>query len=69
EQEPAAAVAIVLWLVTFAAACVAGVPLLIHEGWSMGDLRRLASEEAADKERGEHASVSDAAKRKREAPR
>lgn len=69
EKEPAAAVAIVLWLVTFAAACVAGMPLLIHEGWSMGDLRRLASEESADEERGEHASVSDAAKRKREGPR
>lgn len=69
EKEPAAAVAIVLWLVTFAAACVAGLPLLIHEGWSMGDLRRLAREEAADEERGEHASISDAAKQKREAPR
>ena len=69
EQEPAAAVAIVLWLVTFAAACVAGMPLLIHEGWSMGDLRRLAREEAADEERGEHASVSDVAKQKRETPR
>ena len=69
EKEPAAAVAIVLWLVTFAAACIAGVPLLIHEGWSMGDLRRLAREEAADEERGEHASISDVAKRKREAPR
>lgn len=69
EKEPAAAVAIVLWLVTFAAACVAGMPLLIHEGWSMGDLRRLAREEAADEERGEHAAISDAAKQKREAPR
>ncbi len=69
EKEPAAAVAIVLWLVTFAAACVAGMPLLIHEGWSMGDLRRLAREEAADEERGEHASVSDVAKQKRETPR
>lgn len=69
EKEPAAAVAIVLWLVTFAAACVAGMPLLIHEGWSMGDLRRLAREESADEERGEHASISDAVKQKREAPR
>jgi uncharacterized protein (TIRG00374 family) len=69
EKEPAAAVAIVLWLVTFAAACLAGVPLLIHEGWSMGDLRRLAREESADEERGEHASISDVAKQKGEAPR
>ncbi|MGH9864515.1 MAG: lysylphosphatidylglycerol synthase transmembrane domain-containing protein [Candidatus Acidiferrales bacterium] len=69
EKEPAAAVAIVLWLVTFAAACIAGVPLLIHEGWSMGDLRRLAREEAVDEERGEHVSIADGAKRKRETPR
>ncbi len=69
EKEPAAAVAIVLWLVTFAAACVAGVPLLIHEGWSMGDLRRLAREEAVDEEHGGHASISDVAKQKRKMPR
>ncbi len=69
EKEAAAAVAIVLWLVTFAAVCVAGAPLLIREGWSMGDLRRLAREEAADEERGEHASVADAPKRTRETPR
>lgn len=69
EREPAAAVAIVLWLVTFAAACLAGVPLLIHEAWSMGDLRRLAREEAKDEEQGGHASIADVAKRKRETPR
>jgi len=69
EKEPAAAVAIVLWLVTFAAACIAGVPLLIHEGWSMGDLRRLAREEAVDEEHGGHASISDVAKQKRKMPR
>lgn len=69
EKEPAAAVAIVLWLVTFAAACVAGMPLLIHEGWSMGDLRRLASEEAADEEHEGHASISGAPEKKEERPR
>ena len=69
EKEPAAAVAIVLWLVTFAAACIAGVPLLVHEGWSMGDLRRLAREEAVDEEHGGHASISDVAKQKRKMPR
>lgn len=69
EKEPAAAVAIALWLVTFAAVCIAGVPLLIHEGWSMGDLRRLAREEAADEEHGGHASMTDAPRQKREKPR
>ena len=61
--EPAAAAAIILWLVTFSACCLGGVPLLIHEGWSMGDLRRMArAEEAAEdagthlKEIGDHAS-------------
>ncbi|HKV27651.1 MAG TPA: lysylphosphatidylglycerol synthase transmembrane domain-containing protein [Candidatus Acidoferrales bacterium] len=65
EKEPAAAVAIVLWLVTFAAACIAGLPLLIHEGWSMGDLRRMAREEAANEEQGGHASIADVGKRER----
>lgn len=45
-QEAAAAAAIVLWLVTFSAPCIGGVPLLIHAGWSIGGLRRLAREEA-----------------------
>jgi len=42
EQEPAAAAAIVLWLITFAACSLAGVPVLIREGWSLGKLRHLA---------------------------
>lgn len=45
ESEPATAAAMVLWLVTFAACSVAGVPLLIHEGWSIGELRRTAERE------------------------
>lgn len=44
EKEPAAAAAIVLWLVTFVASSLAGVPLLIHEGLSVGKLRHLAEE-------------------------
>jgi glycosyltransferase 2 family protein len=54
QQEPAAAAAIILWLVTFATACIGGVPLLIREGWSVGDLRRLARAEAAAEEAGTH---------------
>ena len=45
EREPAVAVAIVLWLITFAACSLAGVPLLIREGWSLGELRRIAAHE------------------------
>jgi uncharacterized protein (TIRG00374 family) len=53
-QEPAAAVAIILWLITFSASCIGGVPLLIHEGWSMGDLRQMARDESAAEEAGTH---------------
>jgi uncharacterized protein (TIRG00374 family) len=56
EQEPAAAIAIVLWLITFASSTLAGVPLLIHEGLSMGELRNLARTEAAAERAGKHVS-------------
>jgi uncharacterized protein (TIRG00374 family) len=69
EKEPAAAVAIVMWLVTFAAACLGGVPLLIHEGWSMGDLRLLAREEAEAERIGRHISPRGSGKPSREARR
>lgn len=45
EMEPAVAAAIVLWLITFAACSLAGVPLLIHEGFSLGKLREMAEHE------------------------
>jgi len=45
EKEPAAAAAIVLWLITFATCSLAGVPLLIHEGLSLGKLKELAEHE------------------------
>ena len=60
EKEPAAAASIVLWLVTFAGSSLAGVPLLIHEGWSMGELRRLAQTETQDEAAGAHAAAPDA---------
>jgi uncharacterized protein (TIRG00374 family) len=44
EKEPAAAAAILIWLITFAACSLAGVPLLIHEG-TLGELRRMAERE------------------------
>lgn len=45
ETEPATAAAIVLWLIGFAACSLAGVPLLVHEGMSLGKLRELAKHE------------------------
>ena len=66
EKEPAAAAAIVLWLITFAASCLAGLPLLIGEGWSMGELRRLARAEAEAEAVGAHASFESGAKESRE---
>jgi len=44
-QEPAFAAAMVLWLVTFAACTLAGVPLLLKEGLSLGELRRMRQQE------------------------
>jgi glycosyltransferase 2 family protein len=44
EKEPAAVASIVLWLLGFAGCCIVGLPLLFREGWSMGDLRRMARE-------------------------
>jgi hypothetical protein len=44
EKEPAAVVSIVLWLLGFAGCCIVGLPLLFREGWSMGELRRIARE-------------------------
>ncbi|MBZ5701369.1 MAG: flippase-like domain-containing protein [Acidobacteriia bacterium] len=45
EREPAVVAAMAVWLVTFASCILAGVPLLIHEGLSFGELRRLAGRE------------------------
>ncbi|MGC2527021.1 MAG: lysylphosphatidylglycerol synthase transmembrane domain-containing protein [Candidatus Acidiferrum sp.] len=48
EKERAAAAAIVLWLISFAACSLAGVPLLLREGFSPGKLRELAQREEAE---------------------
>jgi len=50
----------VLWLMAFAASSLVGVPLLIREGWSMGELRRLARAEAEAKAGGAHIEVPEA---------
>jgi uncharacterized protein (TIRG00374 family) len=61
EGEPAAAASIVMWLITFAACSLAGVPLLIHEGFSLGKLREMA-------EREKEAAVKGAAEQGEPAP-
>jgi len=58
EQEPAIAIAVVLWLITFVSCTLVGIPLLIHEGMSVGELRQLARKEAAAEDVGKHISVS-----------
>ena len=45
EREPAVAAAMVLWAITFAGCSILGVPMLIHEGWGLRDLKRMAEEE------------------------
>ena len=44
-KETATAAAIVLWLVTFASCAIAGVPLLVREGISLGHLMEMAKQE------------------------
>ena len=48
EKVPAATMSIVVWLLTFASCCLVGLPLLFREGWSMGELRQMAT--AAEQE-------------------
>ena len=45
EPETAVAAALVLWIITFASCAIAGIPLLIKEGLSIGELRRLRAQE------------------------
>ena len=57
ESGLAATASILLWLVMFAACLAVGVPLLFREGWSMGELRRVAR---AEKEAGKAALMEEA---------
>jgi hypothetical protein len=50
EKESAMAAAIVLWLISFAACSLAGVPLLFREGFSLGKLREMAQHEKQELE-------------------
>lgn len=55
-KEPAAVAAIVMWIIAFASCSLAGLPLLFREGWSMGELRRMAAEEEKAAEAAEEAA-------------
>jgi glycosyltransferase 2 family protein len=57
DKEPAATGAVMVWLVSFASSSLAGVPLLFHEGWSMGELRQMAR---AEEKAGEAALLAEA---------
>ena len=46
DQSAAIVAAATLWLVTFASCTIVGIPLLLREGMSIGELRRIATERA-----------------------
>ena len=45
ETEAATVASLVIWMITFASVSLAGIPLLIGEGFSLGQLRELSQEE------------------------
>jgi hypothetical protein len=51
ESETAVAAAMVLWLVTFAGCSLAGVPVLLSEGLSLGKLRTFAQQDKEELQR------------------
>jgi glycosyltransferase 2 family protein len=57
EKEPAATASIMIWLITFASCAIMGLPLLFRQGWSMGQLRRMAQ---ADERAGEAELLAEA---------
>ncbi len=52
EHEPAVAASMVVWIISFASCCLAGIPLMLSEGWSTGDLRRMVKEQERASEAG-----------------
>lgn len=57
EKEPAAAASIMIWVISFASCAIVGLPLLLRQGWSMGELRRMAR---ADEQAGEAELLAEA---------
>lgn len=55
-KGPAAVASIVTWIISFASCSFAGIPLLLREGWSMGELRRMAAAEEKAAEAAETAA-------------
>jgi uncharacterized protein (TIRG00374 family) len=45
ETEAATVASLVIWMITFASVSLAGIPLLVSEGFSLGQLRELGQEE------------------------
>jgi uncharacterized protein (TIRG00374 family) len=62
EQEAAVAAAMVLWVITFASCTLAGVPLLLKEGVSLSELRRMREHEADEIDAEMSVHTSDTAK-------
>ena len=58
-MEPAVAAAIVMWLISFAVCALAGIPLLIREGWSLGELRQMAKNEEAAELQGARGEITE----------
>jgi len=48
DGEPATVAALVIWVITFAGCSLVGVPLLFHEGFSLGQLREMGKEETQE---------------------
>ena len=48
EPELATALAIVIWVITFAAVAVVGLPILLHQGLSLTKLKEMAEHERLD---------------------
>lgn len=69
EHEPAVAASVVVWLISFASCCLAGIPLMLSEGWSMGDLRRMVKEQERASEAGLMDGTEPQAPRPEESPR
>jgi uncharacterized protein (TIRG00374 family) len=48
ETELATAIAIVIWLISFAAVAVFGLPILLHQGLSLTKLKEMAEQESRE---------------------
>jgi hypothetical protein len=61
EKEPAMVASIVIWLIGSASCALVGLPLLLREGWSMGELGRMARAEEEASLEGDLRKAEDAA--------